>query len=139
MKRDAFFRHTICLIVAIFSLHTVAPYFAHAQPTSSLKQTASILAPGEKMLVCSADGFRWLTREEIERMPADEHEQSAYKCGLCYVAAHAGTANIISPDIGLDAQLLFRHHLGIAIMRDIAAFSSRTVAHGTRAPPSPIG
>ena len=45
--------------------------------------------PDEKVLICTADGFKWLSRAELsDENPPREHPQ--FQCALCYVSAYGG-------------------------------------------------
>jgi hypothetical protein len=138
MRYSLFFRYIVCLIIALFALHVAAPYFAHTQQNNSLKQIASMLADGEKALICSADGFKWLTKEELQRMPAEEHDKTAYKCGLCYLAAQ-GCTTIATSDLDALQSNLPKPSNSIIAAHNPIIQSPYSGSYSTRAPPSLIG
>lgn len=82
--------NVIPLLAALALLvQTLLPFFALYQPPARMDaaQLASVF--GEKILICSSQGFRFVTPEELAQ--SSQHEQTGpqYQCAVCYVSAHA--------------------------------------------------
>lgn len=78
--RTHFFRLTL----AAFLVHALLPFFAvyDAIPLNT-HEIASVF--GEKILICTENGFEFVSVDELGHQPAKPHTD--YKCALCYVAA----------------------------------------------------
>ncbi len=79
---------TIAAVALIaFLLNALLPFFAvyNLPSPPSVKQADALF--GEKILICTGDGFKWVTWKELLK---ERRHQSAshYKCPLCYLAAH---------------------------------------------------
>jgi len=66
------------------------PFFATYNTTTPPSGLASIF--GEKVLICTADGFKWMKWADVQQNK-NHFPPSHYKCPLCYLAAH-GTATL---------------------------------------------
>lgn len=88
-------------LVALFAflLNALLPFFAvyNVQDghdnQSAARQMASLF--GEKVLICTSDGFKWVKWADIEK-EGKPHKPSNYQCGICYLAAH-GTKDFTTP------------------------------------------
>lgn len=71
-------------------LQSLVPFYAVYQaPSLDAPHMASLF--GDKVLICSSEGFRLVSWEELlkgggQRLPDEHHAK--YQCALCYVAAH---------------------------------------------------
>ncbi|TAF75273.1 MAG: hypothetical protein EAZ52_06920 [Alphaproteobacteria bacterium] len=80
MKNRAF------IIVAAVALlvHTLLPFYAsYHVPT---QQISSLF--GDKVLLCTADGFKIFSWDDLRNGKEQPKPNTHYKCPLCYVAAH---------------------------------------------------
>lgn len=80
-----------------FLLNAVLPFLAvYNVPAHQLyaKNISSLF--GEKVLICSGDGFKWVTWKDLQEGKGGHEQPSHYKCPLCYLAAH-GLKDIIAP------------------------------------------
>ena len=69
-----------------FLLNAFLPFYAtYAMPFASGKPLSAPF--GEKILICTADGFKWVTWAELQKQ-SGHGPASHYKCPLCYLAAH---------------------------------------------------
>lgn len=76
-----------------FVLHAVMPFFAlyDLSPTSVTQAEKNGFSFfGEKLFICTSDGFRWVDAKDLASGKAHPKPHSDYKCPLCYVAAQAG-------------------------------------------------
>ncbi len=89
-------RFISCLSAAALLLYTLLPFFAIYQLPANIT-TASSPAPfGDKILLCTAEGFRlvsWADLVSGKEKPKPHHE---YRCPLCYMAAHG---QLSKPDL----------------------------------------
>lgn len=80
-----------------FLLNAVMPFFAVydvASHQAFAKEISSLF--GEKVLLCTADGFKWVKWEDLQSGKEKHNPASHHKCPLCYLAAH-GVKNLITP------------------------------------------
>ncbi len=79
------FRHILSLsVVLLLLVQTLLPFFAtYAVSLQGDKSIDSIF--GDKILLCTAEGFRLVDISELDEHEGESHE---YQCPLCYVAAH---------------------------------------------------
>lgn len=71
---------TLALAIA---LSASLPFFAVHNPPARL---ASVF--GEKILICSGDGFKWVTPADLQSGKEKPAPHSGDKCPLCYAARH---------------------------------------------------
>lgn len=64
-------------------------------------ESASIF--GEKMLICTAEGFRWVKWTDLQQSKVQHQPSKHYKCSDCYMTQH-GTAAPVSV-VALDASV----------------------------------
>ena len=125
MKKNI--RHIALVALFAFLLNVMLPFFAVYDTTgnqASAKQMASLF--GEKLLICTGDGFKWVKWEDIEK-EGKHHKPSGYQCALCYLAAH-GTKDFTTPGgIGL------AHDLEVATTK-YAIYDYRLAALHTQSP-----
>jgi hypothetical protein len=69
-------------------LHGVLPFFALYQlpVTHDVRSIASLF--GERLLICTSDGFKWVRTEDIFKDGQHPKPHPQYQCALCYVSAH---------------------------------------------------
>lgn len=105
---------SLCLFVA-FLAHTLTPFFAVynlSAVTAETKQLASLF--GEKILICTGDGFKWVSLADLQNGKENPKPHPDYKCPLCYVASHGlkavtGKAVAVLHDYGSAATPLFAY------------------------------
>jgi hypothetical protein len=90
-------KHIARIACLAFLLNALLPFFAvyEIPHQSSPKEMSSLF--GEKVLICSGDGFKWVTWADLESGKEKHTPSSHYKCPLCYVAAH-GMKDMVTPD-----------------------------------------
>ncbi|MGE0754720.1 MAG: hypothetical protein AB7L92_06130 [Alphaproteobacteria bacterium] len=91
MKNTALIRRCSMVLLLAFLMQCILPFFAVYD--ISAQAAGNTLAVNGKVLICSAEGFKWVSLSDLQDAPQQEH-QSAYKCGVCYLAAH-GTKDFI--------------------------------------------
>lgn len=89
---------------------TLLPFYATYQmptPHANTKSMAALF--GEKILLCTREGFRFFTWEELQKRkqnPQDHHSQ--YQCGACYLTAHGqGVAPVLMAAAVLVQSILY--------------------------------
>lgn len=71
------------IFLPFFAVHTITQAQAADNPT----ELSSLF--GDKILVCTADGFKWMTWEELQKEGYPHHpDKPPYECAFCYIAAH---------------------------------------------------
>lgn len=127
----------VTLYAFIFSVLTpfFATYNTAAAANVDAKEMSSLF--GDKVLICSSGGFKFVTWEELA---AGKHhdENQEFKCPLCYVAVHGVKANSLSNVIALAKPL--SDAADTTIFRDVDSLKANALAYQrlSRAPPSPV-
>ena len=96
MKKNC--KHIARIALFAFLLNALLPFFAvYDVPAhqSAAKEISSLF--GDKVLICSGDGFKWVKWEDLQSGKEQHTPPSHYKCPLCYVAAH-GMKDMVTPD-----------------------------------------
>jgi len=78
-------RYAPLLLVTIFALilSALMPFYAIYQPISEEnKEIASLF--GDKMLICTPSGFKWV---DINEQQPSQHSQQ-YQCPVCFMSDH---------------------------------------------------
>jgi hypothetical protein len=71
---------TLALALALSAL---LPFFAIYNPSGH-----AVSAFGERILICSGDGFRWVKLSDLQNGREKPAPHSGDKCPLCYMARH---------------------------------------------------
>ena len=94
-------QHIARIALIAFLLNVMMPFFAvyNVEHPSPAKEISSLF--GEKVLICTGDGFKWVKWADLESGKEKHAPSSHYKCPLCYLAAH-GLKDFTAPGtIGL--------------------------------------
>lgn len=135
-QRPLSFTFLLALLVA---LYTSAPFYAHATPVKDegLLATASLLQPGETLLICTSKGMKWLTADEIIALTESGHTPKAFACELCAINAHSTNFALTSAPYIIPAVLA--HTEGGAFpLPAIQASQQYIYNYNNRAPPLSI-
>lgn len=101
MKKAKNIRYLFILTAIAFLMNAIIPFFAvyNLQQTTTAKpnqftaaQNSSLF--GDKVLICTADGFKWISWKNLQNGKEQPKQHPHYKCPLCYVAAH-GTKQLL--------------------------------------------
>ena len=125
-------RHLWRFVLFAFFLNALLPFFA-IYNTTGLTANSVKSAFGDRILICTGDGFRWIDRKDVSKQVPHKPGTHA-ECALCYFASH-GLKNI-----ALLAGVLLAYALRISIAQAIVAalVISRTYRlhlRHSRAPP----
>ena len=101
-KRGKFSSLSFLALVALL-LNATSPFFVltslpQAFASQALSQSAAQGVAsqfGGKILICTADGFRWVTWDELQNGEEQPEPQSHQHCILCFVAPLAVKASVI--------------------------------------------
>lgn len=100
-------------MVAALLLHLLLPFFAAYQiPAAAQAQMTSPF--GDKILLCTAEGFRWVKWEDLQSGKEKPQPHKQYRCPLCYTAAQGQGINPVPEGL---------------VLRDVSLFTN--VAHKT--------
>lgn len=76
----------ISLTLLAFLLSAVVPFYAtYAAPASAVTQPTDSSPFGDKILLCTANGFSWVSIADLKDGKAPQPDPG-YKCPLCYLA-----------------------------------------------------
>lgn len=115
-----------------FLLQVMLPFFAIYSVPANAQAVPSVL--GDKILICTADGFEWLTAKELAELPETPENHPDFSCAMCYVSAHAmgdtpPTSGILLSDVPAEYR-----RIQVASGAILPTYN-RSLAHLTRAPP----
>ncbi len=80
--------HLRFMTLIAFLLNAIIPFFAVYDISTA--KASLVSPPHEKILICTARGFQWVTWEELQTSDSEQHSPPPqYQCALCYVAAHS--------------------------------------------------
>jgi hypothetical protein len=71
-----------------FLLHTLLPFFAIYQFPANIEAKTNTSLFGDKVLLCTAEGFKLVSWDELLKGKQEHKPHKQYKCALCYAAAH---------------------------------------------------
>ena len=78
--------YTLLTLLA-FSINTILPFFAVYNVAANEASHVSSLF-GEKILICSGEGFRWVKLADLQSGKEKPKPHSGDQCPLCYAANH---------------------------------------------------
>ena len=79
-------RITVTFLMALFFFNTTFPFLANYDPQSlkaSTKEISSVF--GDKILICTNDGFKWISTEDIQTGKEIPQKHKKYQCALCFI------------------------------------------------------
>lgn len=141
MKKANKLRYFSLLTLIAFVMSVMLPFFAvydvqqalASQPSELSSEEMSSLF-GEKVLICTSDGFKWVSWEDLQNGKEQPKPHPQYQCALCYVAAHGAKHVASAHEIAIiypqNIQYISYYFLDIATM---SQFAGRGFL--TRAPP----
>lgn len=103
------------LLLAIFALlsNALLPFYASSGMAMPARDTAQELSAlfGEKILICTAEGFAWVSWEDIKQGKGIPAPHKSMQCALCVLSSQHGsdaalltypaTFTVLSPGIAL--------------------------------------
>ncbi len=107
---------------------------AAIEASDKAEETADLL--GEKVLICTANGFKWVTWKELAEQGQVPQRHQIPQCPLCVLyaatAALTGAERIATPLY----QPVMRQLGFVTLAAALPAITSTNVRHLTRAPPA---
>ena len=85
------------VMLPFFAIYNLPAASAHESSVSNAEDLASLF--GDKVLICTPDGFKWVSWKDLNN--GKEHPHSEFKCPLCYVGAQGMKHAMPSAQIGL--------------------------------------
>lgn len=79
-----------------FVMNALSPFFAvySTQSAQAAEQNALSAIFGEKTLICTPEGFKWVSWAELQDREHAPDPDKQFKCPLCYVAVY-GTKDVL--------------------------------------------
>ena len=106
-------RHLWRFVLFAFLLNALLPFFAVYNTTHLSASSAKNALFGDRILICTGDGFRWIERSDAGKQKP--HNGTHYECALCFFAAHG------LEKIALFAGILLAYALRVTMAQRIAA------------------
>ncbi len=87
------------LVLPVFTVYELSRFLPFVEPSTTQQQDTFSLTElknqqSESILLCTVEGFKWVTVAELAVNPRSE-SHSYYECALCYLTAH--DAKLILP------------------------------------------
>lgn len=124
-----YFVHSLVMLALM--LATLLPFYAYYGNTLPTDTSNNLF--GEKILICTAEGFKWIGVNELEEN-APEIDHSKFECPLCVVASsdHKAIRTITDAFV---SPITYRHY-GYEVT-DRYTYTQPTGYHfSVRAPPA---
>ena len=139
MKETGKIRILSLLTMLAFIANVFVPFFAVYNIPSAQAAEKSELSSffGDKILICTSDGFKWVTWEELQN-EENEHpdpNQKHYECPLCYVSAHGVKDFLPVSAVSFTHELIEKRATGFAYTNITAKSRFSLAGYQTRAPP----
>ena len=118
-----------------FLLNATLPFFTSYNPPNHLvsgNSTAAVF--GERILICTGNGLKWVTWKELEKEKDHHAPISHYQCALCYLAAN-GLKHIALPAVDALVPVQLMQATTRLIHAPSAVFIERSLPLQSRAPP----
>jgi hypothetical protein len=132
------YKYVTCVVLLAFLLNLALPFLAVYNVKaehSYAKQMSEMF--GEKVLICTATGFKWVTWQDLQNGKEDQTPHPDYKCALCYLAAH-GLKYVTAPNTIAVGYGFLQGNTGVLpYSYHPPAFHRQSSLH-TRAPPHSI-
>ncbi|MCE3232229.1 MAG: hypothetical protein K0R98_486 [Rickettsiaceae bacterium] len=97
MKKSAH-RYIVLITALAFIVNIMLPFYAiYSLPANDTKQLSSIF--GDKVLICTSDGFKWFSWEDIQSGKEKPKTHEQIKCPVCYVAAHSTNHTFVAQNV----------------------------------------
>ena len=95
MKHKQLFHFT--LLIACLLQFTLPFHAVYAAPVDKAQAEEAAIF-GEKFLLCTADGFKWVSWTEMEEAEHEPVEHQDYECALCFAQSHFGKGVVAAVD-----------------------------------------
>lgn len=95
MRKQVWLKQISFIIAWVFLVNTLMPSLVQAS-VNSLSQTAIQSDSSTKILICTAQGYKWVELSELENSETGESKTQHFECPLCYSASPA--LAIFQPD-----------------------------------------
>jgi len=127
--------HIARITLLAFLLNVILPFLAvYNVPTADALAKQASSSFGEKVLICTLTGFKWVTWEDLQNGSEEHAPHPDYKCALCYLAAH-GLKNFLTPDDTLWAYGVMAGNTGFSTYSYQPVALYLQSSRHTRAPP----
>jgi hypothetical protein len=89
MKSLVALRAIALVTLMAFAMNAMLPFFASVTTTSAQAAEQNELSSlfGEKILICTATGFKWVTWAELQDQKQQPAQSDYYKCPVCFAGA----------------------------------------------------
>ena len=128
-------RSLLSLTLLAFLVSILLPFAAVYNPSAAEAAQSSVF--GDRILICTIDGFKWVSLDELdgEQQGHDRSDQQAYECALCYISAYATKDFIASAYEVVEHTSSHGQKLRFGLSGYIGQDRSALSAYQSRAPP----
>ncbi|PIR39825.1 MAG: hypothetical protein COV35_00570 [Alphaproteobacteria bacterium CG11_big_fil_rev_8_21_14_0_20_39_49] len=141
MRKAIKFRYISLITLVAFLMNVMLPFFAvydmqHAMAAEAEKSSIDSMSSlfGDKILICTSDGFKLVSLEDLQNGKERPTPHPEYKCALCYVAANGIKHVVPAQEVALLYQQSIQY-ISYSFRNDAEISAISTRGFQTRAPP----
>jgi len=134
----------ICTAAALL-LNALLPFYAAYDAESIAAKLSEKAATqelstllGDKILICTGDGFKWVTRDALQSGEEQPAQHPRMKCPLCYLAAFGVKQIMPSMTASLDSIPSSVDDILYSRSNDITHAIATTYSYDSQAPPASV-
>jgi len=125
-------RRILSVTLVAFLVSVMLPFFATYNISANAgDETSSIF--GDKILICTASGFKWIDIDDLDSEPEDSHKN--FECPLCFAAAQNNKDFTINPSSELAYYAALKKSIFNISKGEFHKNITLSRANQTRAPP----
>ncbi len=128
-------RSLLSLTLLAFLVSILLPFAAVYNPSAAEAAQSSVF--GDRILICTIDGFKWVSLDELdgEQEGHDRSDQRAFECALCYISAYVTKDFMASAYEVVEQTSSSEQKLRFGFFRYARKGRSAAYAYQSRAPP----
>lgn len=127
-------RSIASLTLAAFVFSGLIPFFAiyHVPDAEQVREMSSLF--GEKVLICTADGFRLMSWKDLQSDRPQPKQHPDYQCAMCYVSTHH-IKSFLPATTEIHAHGMWAYHIAYGAYDYLPLVPHLQSPHPSRAPP----
>lgn len=141
MRQAGTIRSFAFLTFVAFLMSVTLPFYvgyttpqAAAAQTEVSSSTDGTLPFGDEILICTADGFKWVSWQDLQSGKEQQEPHTQYECPLCYVSTHGAKYTVSAQTIAITYHQNVEHtSFYVPNITMMSQFTGR--GFRTRAPP----
>ena len=87
MQKGQFLKYIVISVSLALFINALIPFYAKYNPPTAQTELSSIF--GDKVLICTKNGFEWVSINDFASGKAIPEQHEDIQCALCYMSAAA--------------------------------------------------